>query len=263
MSEERGLESATIGDLSKALSAAQGEYPALKKSRTAKYDTRGGAGVQYAYADLSDVIECLRAPFAKYELSQSQAIVSVDGHMELITTIRHSSGQWIRSYYPVGLYQRPQEQGSALSYGRRYSLTALAGIMAEDDDDGGRAQNAEPAKAKRQNARPASQNPAGGTSSDEPAPEDPEGYGDAWEPPSGDAGAILDLAAAISQVEGKTADTIIREESEFSGDKGPVFFTDPTTVRSKKWLAGVRAKLEKRHTEKVVKASVPDGSVPF
>ena len=51
------------------------------------------------------------------------------------TVLGHSSGQWFSSEYPVIMYPaRPQEAMAALTYSRRASLFAAAGIAGEDDD---------------------------------------------------------------------------------------------------------------------------------
>ena len=50
----------------------------------------------------------------------------------------HTSGEWIETD-PLGLKaekQTAQGTGSAVTYGRRYSLSAALGISSEDDDDG-------------------------------------------------------------------------------------------------------------------------------
>lgn len=236
-SAERPLESADTAEIAEALSAAQAEIQALKKSRTAKYNTKDGGAVSYNYADLADVIDCLRPPFTKHGLSHSQAMRPVNGHVELVTTIRHKSGQWVRSYYPLTIYQRPQEMGSAISYGRRYSLTALAGIMAEDDDDGKRAQDAEPRKAEPQ-------------------------------PIGADAAAILTVAAELGQIIGIDADTLVQAESEFSTKEGKMMSFTAADLEngkriSEKWLKGVRAKLEKKLQREGATAAVGQGDVPF
>jgi len=49
----------------------------------------------------------------------------------------HASGQWIKSYMPVIQAKADiQSLGSALTYCRRYSLSAICGISTDDDDDG-------------------------------------------------------------------------------------------------------------------------------
>jgi hypothetical protein len=60
--------------------------------------------------------------------------MGVDG---LTTTLRHISGESISGVYPVNPVKNdPQSIGSALTYSRRYSLMAMLGIVADDDDDG-------------------------------------------------------------------------------------------------------------------------------
>jgi hypothetical protein len=47
----------------------------------------------------------------------------------------HESGQWIKSFTPLMIAQAtPQAFGSASTYARRYGLTAVLGVIQEDDD---------------------------------------------------------------------------------------------------------------------------------
>ena len=53
----------------------------------------------------------------------------------------HESGQWLASecrmpYDNTGSKNAIQSMGSAITYARRYSLSALVGVVADDDDDG-------------------------------------------------------------------------------------------------------------------------------
>ena len=53
------------------------------------------------------------------------------------TILAHESGQWIQSELCMPLAKNdPQGVGSAITYGRRYGLAAIVGIVADDDDDG-------------------------------------------------------------------------------------------------------------------------------
>ena len=60
------------------------------------------------------------------------------GHMGLVTKLTHAeSGQWQASLMAMPLPKAdPQGNGSAMTYSRRYALSALIGIVTEEDDDG-------------------------------------------------------------------------------------------------------------------------------
>lgn len=83
------------------------------------------------YADLSEVIETVRAPLAKAGL----AVVQLPDGDDLITRLIHKSGQWISSRTALKC-SKPDSQGygSAISYSRRYALLAILSAAAEDDD---------------------------------------------------------------------------------------------------------------------------------
>ena len=97
------------------------------------------------YADLAAIFDAARKPLSANGL----AIVQTIGDGVLHTRLLHTSGQWIASEHPLPMSGRPQEIGSALTYARRYSLSALIGIAADEDDD---ATGAE--KAHRANGKP-------------------------------------------------------------------------------------------------------------
>ena len=48
----------------------------------------------------------------------------------------HESGQWIKSEIRLPLGKNPNAQniGSVMTYGRRYGLSAMAGVAQYDDD---------------------------------------------------------------------------------------------------------------------------------
>jgi ERF superfamily len=95
------------------------------------------------YADLASIMEAARAPLAANGLAVTQALhVPEEGGLCLITTLLHTSGQWIASRHPLPTVPRPHELGSALTYARRYSYASLVGIVAEEDDDAEAAQQA-------------------------------------------------------------------------------------------------------------------------
>jgi hypothetical protein len=69
----------------------------------------------------------------------------------LVTRLGHTSGQEIKSVYPIPYSDKPHVMGSALTYAKRYSWAAICGIAAEEDDDANAANDA----AKNGKALPA------------------------------------------------------------------------------------------------------------
>lgn len=138
-----------IAELSKALASAQGEM-------TAAIFNRINPHFKNKYADLAAIWDAIRKPLSKYGLSVTQTMEAINGAgLMLVTTLRHSSGQWISSFQPLPTTPRPQEFGSALTYARRYSLSAIVGIAAEEDDDANTAQKAKAAVTEKYGTTPA------------------------------------------------------------------------------------------------------------
>ena len=127
-----------ISELAAALAAAQGMMENAVMNRVNPH-------FKSKYADLAAIFDAARKPLSANGL----AIVQTIGDGVLHTRLLHASGQWIASEHPLPMSGRPQEIGSALTYARRYSLSALIGIAADEDDD---ATGAE--KAHRPNGKP-------------------------------------------------------------------------------------------------------------
>lgn len=92
------------------------------------------------YADLAAIRDAVMPALNKHGLALVQMTAIHDGAMTLVTRILHESGEIIESQYPLPMAARPQELGSALTYARRYSMAAICGIAAEEDDDGNTAE---------------------------------------------------------------------------------------------------------------------------
>ena len=122
--------SESIAGLAAALAKAQGAMKgALKDSANPFFKSR--------YADLASVVEAIRAAFSANGLSYIQTVEPSDkDEVRVETTLLHSSGEWIS----CGILSLPvskidaQGYGSALTYARRYSLSAAVGVAPEDDD---------------------------------------------------------------------------------------------------------------------------------
>jgi len=128
----RGSEN--INELAAALSKAQGEF------RPAKMDSINPF-LKNHYADLGSVIEAAKVACAKYELAVTQP-ASTDGISVTVTTmLMHSGGQWLACDMTLPLGDEKgrsmaQAAGSIITYLRRYSLSAILGIYADEDTDG-------------------------------------------------------------------------------------------------------------------------------
>ena len=123
------MQSDSINELAAALAKAQGEMENAKKDVT-------NAFFKSKYADLASVIDAAKQPLAKNGLSVVQYTITNDaGDVVLFTQLNHSSGQWISGTYPIKPVKNdPQGMGSAITYARRYTFSAIVGIASEDDD---------------------------------------------------------------------------------------------------------------------------------
>jgi hypothetical protein len=86
------------------------------------------------YAPLNEVLE-IRAIYNKHGMSILQ---DIDSNGCVSTMILHESGQWVQQdgmRLPLDK-QTSQGAGSAVTYGRRYTLEAMTGTASEEDDDG-------------------------------------------------------------------------------------------------------------------------------
>ncbi len=123
--------STTLGSLAKALAQAQAKLEDAKKDKTNPHFNSRYATLSSVRAAMSDVLPA-------HGLAVVQSFEPHgDGAVCIVTTLMHESGEWIRSklYLPV-TKRDAQGFGSAISYGRRYSLAAIVGIATDDDDDG-------------------------------------------------------------------------------------------------------------------------------
>lgn len=88
-----------------------------------------------AYADLAEVINTVRPVLAKHGISFLQAPRFENGLVTVETMLMHKSGQWMSSEVSAPATKGDaQGVGAAITYCRRYGLSAMCGIAQEDDD---------------------------------------------------------------------------------------------------------------------------------
>jgi hypothetical protein len=135
-------QSDSIKEIATALCKAQAEMkPAPKDATNPHFKSR--------YADLASIWEAVREPLTKHGLSVIQSVMHTDNGIAVQTQLNHQSGEWLRmDPCPIPVDKSTaQSAGSAITYGKRYSLSAAVGIVADDDDDGNSAQ---PPKQRRE-----------------------------------------------------------------------------------------------------------------
>ncbi len=118
--------------IAKAFNKFQNSLPEVKLDATVKVQTKKGGSYDFKYATLANIIKTALPVLVKNGLSFSQTFENGS----LCTTLYHISGEKIKSSIPLDLSNATmQEIGSRISYLKRYSLSALLGIVAEEDDD--------------------------------------------------------------------------------------------------------------------------------
>jgi hypothetical protein len=117
----------SINELATALAAAQAEMKNAALNRINPH-------FKSKYADLAGIRDTVTPALTKHGLAVVQGTDTTDGGIVVVTRLLHKSGQWIESRFPIA-YDKPQTMGSAYTYARRYSLSAMCSISADDDDD--------------------------------------------------------------------------------------------------------------------------------
>lgn len=121
-----------------ALVKFQSEVPAIPKDKENPFFKNNQTGKKAMYADLATIIETIKPVLAENGLCFTQP---VQGEM-LETYLYHVSGQYIKSEMKINNEKNnAQGFGSGLTYARRYALSSILGITADDDDDGNEAAN--------------------------------------------------------------------------------------------------------------------------
>jgi hypothetical protein len=89
------------------------------------------------YADLESVWDAVRDALHRNDLAVLQLTdLDASGAPVLITRVIHTSGEHVEGRYPL-VCKDPtdaQKLGSSMSYARRYSLSAMLGVIQSDDD---------------------------------------------------------------------------------------------------------------------------------
>lgn len=140
-----------------ALVKAQGMIKnAVKDSTNPHYKSK--------YADLESVWDAIREALQKNNLAVLQLTdIDASGAPVLVTRVIHTSGEHIEGRYPL-VCKDPtdaQKLGSSTSYARRYSLSAMLGVIQSDDDGNAAAGHTAPPSPAKPSPAPVAAKPQG------------------------------------------------------------------------------------------------------
>ncbi|MFH2113354.1 MAG: ERF family protein [Spirochaetota bacterium] len=132
-----------------ALAKAQAEFQpvvfdSVGKVKYKERDGRAGGEFQYRYASLAAVLAAVRPALNKWGIFLGQGIEHFisDGKafVRITTSLRKGTATLDTALALPCMESTPQAIGGIITYGRRYTLTAMLGLAAEDDDDANGAQ---------------------------------------------------------------------------------------------------------------------------
>ena len=149
-------------DYAKALNLFEQQVKAPSKNGHVDFTSKKGR-TKYDYVTIDDLINSINHGIKGTGLSwQQEAKVETQGQSSSIsvrTIVRHENGyEYVSPWVTFVSSIAPQSIGSAITYAKRYSLSATFGINSETDDDAQQAQNSQPtnkATQTRSNSQPA------------------------------------------------------------------------------------------------------------
>jgi hypothetical protein len=128
----------TSANLAKAMASAFPEIEGAIKDKTNPH-------FRTKYADLGNVVDAIKPALTKHGLWFCQVSHNIPDHAAIETVIVHASGETMSAGVVAVPVSKNDAQGfgSAMTYARRYSLSAAFGV-APEDDDGNQAASAPP-----------------------------------------------------------------------------------------------------------------------
>lgn len=116
-----------IQSLADSLALAQREIGGAKATKENKF-------LKNKYADLSSVHEACSEALSKNGIAVVQIFETIETGEVFLTTSLLKGDEKISSRLPLKWIKDWHSMGSAITYARRYSLSALVGVCPEDDD---------------------------------------------------------------------------------------------------------------------------------
>lgn len=120
-------------NIAKALIDFQFKCPAIEKDADVEVRTKTGGTYRFKYASFGNIIQTIKEPMFNAKL----AYTFVPCSDSFICRIIHETGEYTETSIPMPKFRDSmQENGSFLTYLKRYSLVLALGLDTDADDDG-------------------------------------------------------------------------------------------------------------------------------
>lgn len=115
----------------------QSEIGNIPKKNIARVKTNSGAEYQYSYASFDTIVEAIRPLLSKFNLGFYHKFID----NRIVCVVFDSDGNQVESSLELvvdsgGRMSLSQQQGAAITYARRYTLSAILGLVTDEDTDG-------------------------------------------------------------------------------------------------------------------------------
>lgn len=125
-------------------SISEALFEASKEIKNAAMDSKN-PHFKNDYASLESVLDAVKPAMQKFGLFAFQAPSACDGKKVLVTRISHKTGEYYEFETPlVTVKDDMQQLGSAITYARRYALSAAFNLTQQDDDGQAASQDSKP-----------------------------------------------------------------------------------------------------------------------
>jgi len=121
-----------------ALAKAQGAFLPIAKNRNVMIPMKSGGSYRFQYADLQEVLAKTTPALSANGLAIVQIILSTERGAMLSCMLTHAQGSSLESQVPIPTARDlgdPKTFGATITYLRRYMVTAMLGVSADDDLD--------------------------------------------------------------------------------------------------------------------------------
>jgi hypothetical protein len=119
-----------------ALAKFQSDLPKVTKGQEADVKSKEGKKLySYKYADLAELSAVVLPALAAQGIAWTCPTVMTDRGLILRGQLIHESGELLDAVWPLPNTADSKALGGAVTYGRRYLLSTLTGVAAEEDND--------------------------------------------------------------------------------------------------------------------------------